>query len=75
MNPWLALARVWGMGFYVAGCIILGIWGGHWLDAKYHTGHLWLIVGTILGIFLAVYGSYNMLKPFLRGDRKDKGSK
>jgi F0F1-type ATP synthase assembly protein I len=48
----------------------LGIWGGHWLDGKFNTGPLWLIIGLILGIAVAVLGVYNMLKPFMEKAKK-----
>ena len=59
-----------GMGFYIAIAIVLGIWGGHWLDGKFNTGPLWLIIGLILGIAVSVLGVYNMLKPFMEKAKK-----
>jgi F0F1-type ATP synthase assembly protein I len=68
-----------GMGFYIAIAIVLGIWGGHWLDEQFNTNPLFLIIGLILGIAVAVLGSYNMMKPFIKdankpdnNDKKDK---
>ncbi|MDO9333084.1 MAG: AtpZ/AtpI family protein [Dehalococcoidales bacterium] len=75
MKPWLAALSLSGLGFYIAGAIILGIVGGRWLDSKFNTDPLWLIIGLILGIAVAVTGTYNMLKPFLENNRKDKSNK
>lgn len=74
MKPWLAALSLSGIGFYIAGAIILGIVGGRWLDQKLDTAPLWFIIGLILGILVAVIGTYNMLKPFMQNNGKDKGS-
>ena len=68
--PWLSMLSLLGMGFYIAIAIVLGIWGWHWLDGKFNTGPLWLIIGLILGIAVAVLGVYNMLKPFMEKAKK-----
>lgn len=54
-----------GIGFYIAGSIILGILGGRWLDGKLNSGPIWTIVGLVLGIVAAFLGVYNMLRPFI----------
>ena len=68
--PWLTMLSLLGMGFYIAIAIVLGIWGGHWLDGKFNTGPLWLIIGLILGIAVAALGVFNMLKPFIESAKK-----
>ena len=80
--PWLSMLSLLGMGFYIAIAIVLGIWGGHWLDGKFNTGPLCLIIGLILGIAVAGLGVYNMLKPIIENakktennSKKDKDSK
>ncbi len=61
------------MGWYIGVCIVLGVLGGLWLDSKYGTKPLWLIVGLVLGIVVAVYGVYQMLLPLIKdtNDRED----
>ena len=74
--PWLSVLSLFGMGFYIAIAIVLGIWGGNWLDEKFDTSPLLLIIGLILGIALAVLGAYNMMKPFIKNANKpDENSK
>ena len=79
--PWVSMLSLLGMGFYIAVAIVLGIWGGHWLDEKFNTNPLLLIVGLILGIAVAVLGVYNMMKPFIKDanksdvNKKDKENK
>jgi ATP synthase protein I len=65
MKPWLTALSLSGIGFYIAGSIILGILGGRWLDQKLDSSPLWFIIGMILGLAVAFYGTYSMLKPLL----------
>ena len=71
----LSLLSLMGMGFYIAIAIILGIWGGHWLDGKMNTGPLWLIIGLVMGIAVAALGVYNMIKPFMEEAKKTDNKK
>lgn len=62
-----------GVGFFVAGSIILGVVGGRWLDGRLNSEPLFLIIGLLLGIVVAFYGVYTMLRP-LMDDKQDKGN-
>ena len=70
MDKRLAAVGLLGVGFFVACSIILGVIGGRWLDSKFDSEPLWLIVGLFLGLIVAFYGMYVMLRPFL-GDKND----
>jgi F0F1-type ATP synthase assembly protein I len=65
MSRWVAALRLTGVGFYIGGCILLGPVGGNWLDGKLNTRPVFLLVGLVLGIILAVFGVYQMLRPLL----------
>lgn len=71
MNRLAAALRLLGVGWYIGVCIVLGVWGGLWLDDRLNTSPIFVIVGLILGVALAIYGVYRMLLPNI--DRKDKG--
>ena len=58
----MAALRLVGVGWYIGGCITLGVFVGHWLDTKLDTRLFW-IAGLILGIVVAFYGVYRMLLP------------
>jgi F0F1-type ATP synthase assembly protein I len=75
MKPWLTALSLSGMGFYIAGSIVLGIVGGRWLDEKLGTAPLFFIIGLIIGLAVAGYGTYNMIKPFLQNTDNNKKSK
>ena len=67
-------AALWlvGIGFYIGGCIVLGVFVGVWLDGKFDTAPIFILVGLGVGLFLAIYGTYRMLLPTLRRDKNDK---
>ena len=51
------------MGRYIGVCIVLGVLAGLWLDNKFNTKPWLVIAGLILGVFLAFYGVYRMIRP------------
>jgi F0F1-type ATP synthase assembly protein I len=65
MRPWQAALRLIGVGWYVAGSILLGVLAGLWLDDKFDTKPLFVVAGLILGIIVAGYGVYRMLLPLI----------
>jgi ATP synthase protein I len=71
MNRWAAALRLTGIGFYIAACILIGIFTGLWLDNKFNTNPLFVILGLVLGLGVAVIGVYQMIRP-LMDNRQDK---
>jgi F0F1-type ATP synthase assembly protein I len=63
MNRWQAALRLIGVGWYIGGCIVLGVFAGLWLDSKFDTKPILVIVGLILGLIIAFYGVYRMILP------------
>jgi ATP synthase protein I len=72
MGRWEVALRFIGVGWFIAISILLGVWGGFWLDGKLGTSPIMMIVGLILGLVVAFYGVYRMLLPLIR-DRRNKG--
>jgi F0F1-type ATP synthase assembly protein I len=64
MARWVRALRLVGVGFYIAGSIVLGLFLGVWLDNKFGTRLLW-VLGLILGIIIAAWGVYRMLLPLI----------
>ena len=63
-----------GVGWYIGICIVLGLWGGLWLDNRLNTKPFLVIAGLILGLVIAFYGVYRMLIPSLNQNRdKENG--
>lgn len=73
MRRQLAALGLTGVGFFIAGSIILGVVAGRWLDSKMDSAPVWLIVGLVLGIVVAFYGVYSMLRSFI-GNNRNKGN-
>ena len=71
MNKWLPAFRLLGLGFYIAACIAGGIMAGWWLGGK---RPIFVIVGLIIGLVLAAYGVYQMVRP-LMNNKNDKQNK
>ena len=71
MSRWVAALRLTGVGFFIAACILLGTFVGLWLDGKLNTKPLFMIGGLVVGLVVAAYGVYQMIRP-LMGDKQDK---
>jgi ATP synthase protein I len=72
MNRWGKAIRLVGVGFYIGICIVLGVLAGLWLDNRFHTRPILVLVGLFCGLFVAGWGVYRMLVPLL-GDQEKKG--
>ena len=61
----VAVFRLVGIGWYIGISIVLGALGGRWLGQKLGGDELEAILtiaGLLLGILVAFYGTYQMLK-------------
>ena len=68
MDKWMPALQIIGIGFYIAACIGGGISLGWWLGGKQP---LFIILGLLLGLALAFYGAYTMIKPLLNNKKKN----
>jgi ATP synthase protein I len=74
MSRWVTALRLTGVGFYVGACIAGGTLAGLWLDGKLNTRPLFMIGGLLLGVVVAFYGLYRMLKPLMNNSQdKENG--
>jgi len=72
MSRWAGAMRLTGVGFFISTSIIGGVVVGLWLDSKFNTEPLLVIIGLLLGIAVAFYGVYEMLLPLLQ-KKRDNG--
>ena len=71
MKRWVAALRLMGIGWYIGICIVLGVVGGLWLDNKFNTKPILVIVCLILGIIVAFYGTYRMILPNINNKQNE----
>jgi F0F1-type ATP synthase assembly protein I len=74
MSRWAAALRLIGVGWFIGISILLGVLGGLWLDNKFATKPLFVLVGLILGLTVASYGVYQMLLPLIRNKQNGEDS-
>ncbi len=65
IKRWRIALSLVGIGWYIGLSIIGGMLGGLWLDNTINTKPLFVIIGLILGIIVAVYGVYLILVPII----------
>jgi len=65
--------RLLGIGWYVALCILSGVFGGVWLDQQLGLEvPVFALLGLSVGIALAGFGTYRMLVAVLSEGRATK---
>jgi F0F1-type ATP synthase assembly protein I len=65
MSRWVAALRLVGVGFFIGGSILLGVLAGLWLDSKFNSSPILVLIGLFLGIVVAFWGVYQMLLPLI----------
>lgn len=68
------VARLVGIGWYVAICIGGGAIGGLWLDRKLDLSPLFTLLGLSVGIAVAVVGMYRLLMAVLTSASENEES-
>ncbi len=66
----MLLARLSGIGWYVAGSIGAGIGAGWLLDRQFGTEPVLLLIGLLLGVIAAFVGMIRLLNAFGRQGTK-----
>jgi F0F1-type ATP synthase assembly protein I len=66
MNRLPPTARLIGIGWYFAVCIVLGVVGGVLLDRAIDSAPWFTLLGLLGGLFVAAYGGYHMLMDVLQ---------
>jgi F0F1-type ATP synthase assembly protein I len=72
MSRMIAALRLIGVGFFIGGAIVMGVLVGRWLDIRFNTSPILVIIGLLLGIAIAFYGVYQMLLPLVKNKRNEE---
>lgn len=76
MYSWMVPAAwLLGAGWYFALCVIGGVLLGLWLDSVSGLEPLFLLLGILLGLAVALVGGIRMVRPVLRmNEKRDRES-
>lgn len=61
-----SLAALGGMGFTLAIPIAIGAIAGNYLDGRIQSGHLFLLLGLLLGLITGIFGAYRLFTSVLK---------
>lgn len=67
-NPFQAMALMSAIVSQLVGSILIGIFGGRWLDSQWDTEPIFLIVGLFIGLATGVYSMLFSIRHFYSGD-------
>ncbi|RLB24617.1 MAG: hypothetical protein DRG73_03715 [Deltaproteobacteria bacterium] len=71
MKNWSAALQLLVVGLYVPLSLLIPTGIGLWLDRKiFHEFPLYSLIGLGVGTVIMVYGVYQMVRPFLKEDKK-----
>lgn len=68
-SPWRAMALVSIISSNIVGGVVGGVFLGLWIDRRFETEPIFLIVCLLLGLVTGFYGVMKAIEPFL-GDKK-----
>ncbi|HUW64774.1 MAG TPA: AtpZ/AtpI family protein [Spirochaetia bacterium] len=64
-GPWRAMAVATSVSTEMAVTVILGVYGGRWLDGRLHTSGPWfMLAGLLLGLAAGILGIVKTLESF-----------
>ncbi|MFE1242727.1 AtpZ/AtpI family protein [Fictibacillus sp. NPDC058756] len=64
-RPYKAMALMSGILSQLVGCILIGLFGGKWLDEYFGNEFpIFLIIGLFLGLGAGVYGMIRLISKF-----------
>jgi len=65
-RPSLSLSTLAGLGLANAFCLVIGLVLGHYLDGRFGTAPVLVLVGLVLGLTLGAVGSFLEIRRYLQ---------
>jgi len=63
-HPFQAMALMSAIVSQLVGSILIGVFGGRWIDHKLDTEPIFLIVGLLLGLAAGVYAMLRLVRQY-----------
>ncbi|MEB3750810.1 AtpZ/AtpI family protein [Geobacillus sp. FSL W8-0032] len=63
-HPLQAMALMSAIVSQLVGCVVIGVFGGRWLDGKLGTEPIFLIAGLLLGLAAGVYAMLRFINQY-----------
>jgi ATP synthase protein I len=67
-NPLMAMALMSTILASLAGCTLIGVFTGRWLDKQWGTEPIFLIIGLFIGLAAGIYSMLVSVRHFFSGD-------
>ncbi|KIL49766.1 AtpZ/AtpI family protein [Jeotgalibacillus soli] len=67
-RPYRAMALYTAILSQLAGSMLVGLFTGRWLDHKWDTEPLFLIIGLLIGLATGIYAMLRTVNQFYSGD-------
>jgi len=69
-HPFRAIGLMTAISSQLVGSVLVGIFGGRFVDEHFGTEPLFLIVGLLLGLAAGVYAMIRLIRSFFSGEEK-----
>jgi ATP synthase protein I len=63
-HPFQAMAFMSAIVSQLVGSILVGVFGGKWIDKKFHTDPIFLVIGLLLGLAAGVYAMLRLSRQY-----------
>ncbi|MBB6176143.1 F0F1-type ATP synthase assembly protein I [Anoxybacillus tengchongensis] len=69
-HPFRAIGLMTAISSQLVGSVLVGIFGGRFVDERFSTEPLFLVIGLLLGLSAGVYATIRLIRSFFSGEEK-----